>query len=134
MNYWLVKSEPVKYPWEQFMKDEKTFWDGVRNFAARLHLLAMKKGDKVLFYHSNEGKCVMGIAQVFTEASQDPSAEDPRWVGVHLKAEAALKQPVTLAQIKKENILQNIALVRQGRLSVMPLSNIEFDKILEMGS
>ena len=134
MNYWLVKSEPVKYSWEKFLKDKKTFWDGVRNYAARLHLIAMKKDDLVLFYHSNEGKCVVGIAKLVKEATPDPSADDPRWVGVELAPVESLKNEVTLEQIKADKRLQNIALVRQGRLSVMPLKKEEFDAILELGS
>ena len=134
MNYWLVKSEPVKYAWEKFVKDKKTFWDGVRNYQARNNLQAMKAGDLVLFYHSNEGMCVVGIAQVLTEAYPDPTIDDPRWVAVDLAPVEALKHPVTLEQIKADERLANIALIRQSRLSVMPLTNTEFDRILEMGS
>lgn len=132
MNYWLVKSEPFKYSWEQFIADGQTFWDGVRNHAARLHLLAMQKGDQVLFYHSNEGLAVMGIAKVLNTAAPDPTADDPRWVGVELKPYKSLKKPVTLQQIKAEKRLKDIALVRIGRLSVMPLKKEEFDVILEL--
>ena len=134
MNYWLVKSEPVKYAWEKFVKDKKTFWDGVRNYQARNNLQAMKAGDLVLFYHSNEGMCVVGIAKVITEAYPDPTIDDPRWVAVDLAPVEALKHPVTLEQIKADERLANIALIRQSRLSVMPLTNTEFDRILEMGS
>ena len=134
MNYWLVKSEPVKYAWEKFVKDKKTFWDGVRNYQARNNLQAMKAGDLVLFYHSNEGMCVVGIAKVITEAYPDPTLDDPRWVAVDLAPVEALKHPVTLEQIKADERLANIALIRQSRLSVMPLTNTEFDRILEMGS
>ncbi len=134
MNHWLVKSEPVKYSWEQFNKDGQTFWDGVRNYQARNNLKEMKKGDLVLFYHSNEGKHVVGVAKVVKEFYQDPTTSDPNWVVVDLAPVETLKNPVSLAQIKAGESLKDIALVRQGRLSVMPLKATEFDKILEMGS
>jgi len=132
MNYWLVKSEPSAYSWEQFVKDEQTVWSGVRNYAARIHLNGMKKGDEVLFYHSNEGPSVVGIAKVIKEAYQDPTTPDDRWVAVDLKSHKPLKNPVTLAEIKKDKRLKNIGLVRIGRLSVMPLKKEEFDIILEL--
>ena len=134
MNHWLVKSEPFKYSWEQFNKDGRTFWDGVRNYQARNNLREMKDGDLVLFYHSNEGKNVVGIAKVVKEAYQDPTTADKNWVVVDLVPVQALDKPVTLAQIKAEESLINISLVKQGRLSVMSLKATEFDKILEMGS
>ncbi len=134
MNYWLVKSEPFKYSWEQFEKDKKTFWDGVRNYQARNNLKAMKKGDLVLFYHSNEGKEVVGIAKVMKEHYQDPTTDDSNWVVVDLSPHKKLKKPVGLDVIKTDNRLENISLVRQGRLSVMPLKKEEFDVILELGS
>jgi predicted RNA-binding protein with PUA-like domain len=134
MNYWLVKSEPVKYSWEQFKKDKKTTWDGVRNYQARNNLIAMKVEDLVLFYHSNEGMCVVGVAKVTKEHFPDPTTEDSRWVAVELRPERELKFPVSLEQIKSDRILEQIALVRQGRLSVMPLKTEEFDRILELGS
>lgn len=134
MNHWLVKSEPFKYSWEQFNKDGRTFWDGVRNYQARNNLRAMKEGDLVLFYHSNEGKNVVGVAKIVKEAYQDPTTPDPNWVVVDLVPLESLKNPVTLAQIKAEESLADISLVRQGRLSVMPLKAEHFDKILEMGS
>ena len=133
MNYWLVKSEPFKYSWEQFLKDKRTFWDGVRNYQARNNLQAMKKGDSVLFYHSNEGLAVVGVAKVVKEAYQDPTTEDPRWVVVDLAPVETLKQSVTLGDIKQDKQLKNIALVRQGRLSVMSLTKDEFDIILAKG-
>lgn len=133
MNYWLVKSEPVKYSWEKFMKDGRTVWDGVRNYAARNHLRDMHLDDQVFFYHSNEGKEIVGIAKVVKESYQDPTTKEEQWLVVELAPVKVLKRPVTLAEIKEEPELQNIALVRQGRLSVMPLSKIEFDKILELG-
>jgi predicted RNA-binding protein with PUA-like domain len=134
MNYWLVKSEPFKYSWEKFNKDGRTFWDGVRNYQARNNLRTMKEGDLVLFYHSNDGKNVVGVAKVVKEAYQDPTTSDPNWVVVDLAPVQSLAKPVTLEQIKAEESLKDISLVKQGRLSVMPLKATEFDKILEMGS
>ena len=134
MNYFLVKSEPFKYSWEQFNKDGQTFWDGVRNYQARNNLKAMKKGDMVLFYHSNEGKEVVGIAKVVNEFYQDPTTDDTKWVVVDLAPVETLKQPVTLETIKADPLLQDIALVKQGRLSVMPLKVEEFDRILELAN
>jgi predicted RNA-binding protein with PUA-like domain len=132
MNYWLVKSEPFKYSWHQFVKDGSTFWDGVRNYAARNHLRAMKKGDQVLFYHSNEGLEVVGIAKVAKEAYQDPTTEETAWVVVDLKPYRKLKRAVTLQEMKKEKLLANVPLIRIPRLSVMPLNELEFSKIIEM--
>lgn len=134
MNHWLVKSEPFKYSWTKFNEDKRTFWDGVRNYQARNNLKEMKAGDLVLFYHSNEGKNVVGIAKVVKEFYQDPTTDDKNWVVVDLAPVEALKNPVSLEQIKAEESLKDISLVRQGRLSVMPLRAEEFDKILEMGS
>ncbi len=134
MNYWLVKSEPTKYSWEKFNKEGRTFWDGVRNYQARNSLREMKKGDLVLFYHSNEDKAVVGIAEVVKEFYQDPTTEDPNWVVVDLKPVESLKKPVTLVEIKADKQLENISLVRQGRLSVMPLKAEEFDRIVALGS
>jgi len=134
MNHWLVKSEPFKYSWEKFNEDGRTFWDGVRNYQARNNLKAMKEGDLVLFYHSNEGKNVVGIAKVVKEFYQDPTTDDANWVVVDLAPVETLKNPVSLEQIKAEPSLADISLIRQGRLSVMPLKATEFDKILEMGA
>ncbi|HEY1024853.1 MAG TPA: EVE domain-containing protein [Sphingobacteriaceae bacterium] len=134
MQHWLVKSEPFKYSWEKFNEDGRTFWDGVRNFQARNNLKAMKEGDLVLFYHSNEGKCVVGIAKVVKEFYQDPTTEDPNWVVVDLAPVETLKTPVTLEQIKTDGRLKEIGLVKQGRLSVMALKAEEFDRIVELGS
>jgi len=134
MKHWLVKSEPFKYSWEKFNEDGRTFWDGVRNYQARNNLKEMKVGDLVLFYHSNEGKNVVGIAKVVKEFYQDPTTADANWVVVDLSPVESLKNPVSLEQIKAEESLKDISLVRQGRLSVMPLKAEEFDKILEMGS
>ncbi len=132
MAYWLVKSEPFKYSWDQFLKDKKTFWDGVRNYAARNNLKAMKKNDEVLFYHSNEGMEIVGIATVVKESYQDPTADDPAWVAVDLKPLRTLKKTVTLSQIKVEKKLANMALVRLGRLSVQPVTNEEWATIMKM--
>jgi predicted RNA-binding protein with PUA-like domain len=134
MQYWLVKSEPVKYSWEKFNEDGRTFWDGVRNYQARNNLREMKEGDLVLFYHSNEGKAVVGIAKVVREFYQDPTTSDPNWVVIDLVPVEPLKTPVTLEVIKADESLQNIHLVRQGRLSVMGLKREEFDRIIELGS
>lgn len=134
MNYWLVKSEPFKYSWEKFNEDGRTFWDGIRNYQARNNLKAMKKGDLVLFYHSNEGKCVVGVARVVKEFYQDPTTEDKNWVVVDLEPVETLKRPVTLEEIKADERLQNIGLVKQGRLSCMGLKSEEFDRILELSA
>jgi predicted RNA-binding protein with PUA-like domain len=134
MNHWLVKSEPHKYSWEKFNKEGRTFWDGVRNYQARNHLKEMRTGDLVLFYHSNEGKEVVGIAKVVKEAYQDPTTSDKSWVVVDLEPVETLKQPVTLEQVKADDRLKDIGLVRQGRLSVMALKGEEFDRIIELGS
>lgn len=134
MNYWLVKSEPDAYSWEQFLKDKKTAWTGVRNYAARNHLRAMKKGDQVLFYHSNEGKEVVGIAKVVRAAYQDPTTNEDAWSCVDLAPVKTLKKPVGLDQIKKDKRLSTIPLIRIPRLSVMPLSGDEFGAIVESGA
>jgi predicted RNA-binding protein with PUA-like domain len=132
MAYWLVKSEPNTYGWDQFQKDGKTVWDGVRNYAARLHLKAMKKDDEVLFYHSNEGLEIVGIAKVIKEHYQDPTTDDDAWVAVDLKPVKKLKKPVSLPQIKKEKRLADMALIRLGRLSVQPVKDSEWKIIMEM--
>jgi predicted RNA-binding protein with PUA-like domain len=132
MNYWLVKSEPFKYSWDQFVKDGKTFWDGVRNYAARNNLKAMKKGDQVFFYHSNEGLEIVGIAEVAKEHYQDPTTTDPNWVVVDLKPLKPLKIPVTLAQVKADKRLANLQLVRLGRLSVSAVTAEEHKIIMEL--
>lgn len=134
MNYFLVKSEPDAYSWDQLNADGQTFWDGVRNYQARNNMKDMKKGDLVLYYHSNIGKEVVGIAKVLKEFYQDPTTEDNRWVAVDLAPVESFKRPVTLEEIKKDGRLQEIALVRQGRLSVMPLKAEEFDRIVELGN
>ena len=132
MQYWLVKSEPFKYSWDKFNQEGRTFWDGVRNYQARNNLRAMATGDLVMWYHSNEGKEIVGIARVAKEAYQDPTTEDPNWVVVDLEPVESLKRPVTLEEIKADEALKDIGLVRQGRLSVMGLKREEFDRILEL--
>jgi predicted RNA-binding protein with PUA-like domain len=132
MNHWLLKSEPAKYSWSQMLKDKRTFWDGVRNYQARNNLREMKKGDLCLYYHSNDGKEVVGIVKIVKEHYQDPTTEDANWVVVDVSPFASLKKPVGLDVIKKDPRLANIGLVRQGRLSVMKLSKEEFDVILEL--
>ena len=132
MNYWLVKSEPSKYSWDQLVKDKKTFWDGVRNYAARNNLRAMKKGDEVFFYHSNEGMEIVGIAKVAKEAYQDPTTEDKNWSVVDLSPVKPLKHLVTLVQIKDEPKLKEMELVKNSRLSVQKVSNNEWKQILKM--
>jgi len=132
MAYWLVKSEPSAYSWEQLEKDKQTVWSGVRNYAARLHLRNMKKGDEVLFYHSNEGLDIVGIAKVVKESYQDPTTGDDRWVAVDLKAYKKLKKPVSLDTIKKDKRLKDMALVRIGRLSVQPVTDKEWGAIMEL--
>jgi predicted RNA-binding protein with PUA-like domain len=133
MKFWLVKQEPSKYSWEEFLKDKKTYWDGVRNYQARNNLNAMKKGDPVLFYHSVVGKQVMGIAKVTRESYPDPTTDDPAWVVVDLKPIKSLKVPVTLEQVKAHPKLNEISLIKQSRLSVMPLTQAEYKIILELG-
>ena len=132
MAYWLIKSEPFKYSWDQFVKDGVTFWDGVRNYAARNNLRAMKKGDLAFFYHSNEGMEIVGIAKVAKESYQDPSTEEIAWVAVDFKPHKKLKKPVTLAMVKAENSLAQMALIRLGRLSVQPVLETEWNIIMKM--
>jgi predicted RNA-binding protein with PUA-like domain len=132
MSHWLIKSEPTKYSWDQFVKDKKTHWDGVRNYAARNNLKAMKKGDEVFFYHSNEGLEIVGIAKVVKEFYQDPTTDDPNWVVVDFKPVKKLKQPVTLATIKADKRLANIQLIKLSRLSVSAVSDEEWDIILQL--
>lgn len=132
MAYWLIKSEPFKYSWDQLQKDKETFWDGVRNYAARNNLRAMKKGDEAFFYHSNEGVEIVGIAKVVKEAYQDPTTDDERWVAVNFAPKKKLKKPVTLAQIKAEPKLANMDLVRLGRLSVQTVKPEEWELVMKM--
>lgn len=132
MAYWLIKSEPFKYSWDQLVKDKKTVWDGVRNYAARLNLRAMKKGDLAFFYHSNEGVEIVGIAKIVKEAFQDPTTDDDRWVAVEVAPHKRLKNPVTLAQIKAEPKLADMDLVRLGRLSTQSVKPEEWELVLKM--
>jgi predicted RNA-binding protein with PUA-like domain len=132
MSTWLVKSEPSVYSFDQLTKDGQTRWDGVRNYAARLHLRAMKKGDDVFFYHSNEGLEIVGIAKVAKEAYPDPTATEGDWSAVDIKAVKKLKKPVAMADIKKDKRLGQMALVRIGRLSVQPVTEEEKKIVLEM--
>jgi predicted RNA-binding protein with PUA-like domain len=132
MKYWLVKSEPFKYSWSQFVKDKKTFWDGVRNYAARNNMRAMTKGDLVFFYHSNEDLAIQGIAKVVKEHYPDPTAEDDTWSAVDLSPVKPLKNHITLEQIKSDPILKHMDIVRLSRLSVCAVKPEEFDRILEL--
>jgi len=131
-GYWLVKSEPSVYPWERFVKEKRTLWDGVRSFEARNNLRAMKKGDLVLFYHSNEGKEIVGLATVAVEAVPEKTSDDGEWSAVELAAKKALTKPVTLAQIKAEKKLASFGLVKKSRLSVVPVSEAELELLLAM--
>lgn len=132
MAHWLIKSEPSVYSWEKLVKEKQTFWDGVRNYAARNNLKAMKKGDEVFFYHSNEGVEIVGIAKVAKEFYQDPTTDDPNWVVVEFKPVRKLKNPVPLTAIKADKRLANMDLVRLGRLSVQTVKDEEWDIVLEM--
>ncbi len=129
-QYWLVKSEPGSYSWADLVRDGRTAWTGVRNYAARLHLKGMQPGDEVLFYHSGDAKSVVGLARVTKAAFPDPTADEEGWVAVELAPVKPLAHPVTLAQIKADATLKDIALVRQGRLSVMPLRPAEYSRIV----
>jgi len=132
MAYWLVKSEPSVYGWDHLVKDKQTSWDGVRSYAARNHLKAMKKGDEVLYYHSNEGLDIVGIAKVSKEFYQDPTTDEDAWVSVQLKPFKKLKNPVPMTVIKKDKRLADMALVRIGRLSVQPVTEKEWKVIMEL--
>jgi predicted RNA-binding protein with PUA-like domain len=131
-GHWLVKQEPESYSWETFLKEGRTSWDGVRNYQARNNLRAMRAGDRVLFYSSGESKAVVGIAKVSRAAYRDPTADDPAWVSVGLEAVKGLRRPVTLAEIKADPALAGALLVRHSRLSVMPLSAPEFERIIRL--
>ncbi len=133
MNYWLIKSEPYKYSFDQLLKDGNTHWDGVRNFQARNNLRTMKVGDECLYYHSNEDKAVVGIAKITREAYQDPSTEDTNWVAVDVAPVSKLSKPVTLSEIKSNQALSQMSLLKQMRLSVCPVTPEEFDIVLSMG-
>ncbi len=132
-GHWLIKSEPFKYSWTQFVEDGSTYWDGVRNYEARNNLREMKMGDLALYYHSNEGKEVVGVARVIGEHYQDPTSDDDRWSVVDFEPVVALERPVTLAAIKTDEALSEILLVKRSRLSVVPVTRAEFQYILELG-
>jgi predicted RNA-binding protein with PUA-like domain len=132
MNYWLVKSEPFKYSWDDLVKEGKSVWDGVRNYQARNNMKEMKKGDWVFFYHSNEGMEVIGLAEVKREFFQDPTTEDPRWVVVEIVPIKKFNNTVTLKMMKSDDRLSNLALIKQSRLSVTPVGKQEFDIILSL--
>ena len=132
-SFWIIKQEPSQYNWKQFEKDRETYWDGVRNYQARNNLKNMKKGDNLLFYHSVVGKEIVGIAEVTREAYPDPTTDDDRWVVVDLKPIKPFKVPVTLEEIKAHKELSEIALIKQARLSVMPITKKEFQILLKMG-
>lgn len=132
MNYWLMKSEPSVYSWDQLEKDKSTYWNGVRNYAARNNLRDMKKGDQVFYYHSNEGLEIVGIAKVIKEAYQDPTTENKNWVVVDIKPVKKLKRPISLAEIKTVATLENMELVKNTRLSVQKVSGQEWDIIVKM--
>lgn len=129
MKYWLVKTEPEVYSWDTFAKDKTTFWDGVRNYAARNHMQAMKKGDTVVFYHTGDERCAVGLATVVKEAYQDPTTDEVAWVCVDLKAGKKLKRAVPLDEIKKNAALKESPLIKIGRLSVLPLTDKEFSAL-----
>ncbi|MFN6038343.1 MAG: EVE domain-containing protein [Bacteroidota bacterium] len=129
MNHWLIKSEPSVYSFDQLKKEKKTAWTGVRNYAARNNLRAMKKGDLCLYYHSNEGLCIVGIAKVIKEAYQDPTTEDKNWVCVDVAPFKTFKNPITLSQLKSDQILKNMQFVKIGRLSVSVVTKEEFDLV-----
>ncbi len=134
MNYWLIKSEPFKYSWEQFETDKETFWDGVRNYQARNNLRDMQVGDLCLYYHSNEGKEVVGIAEVIKPSYQDPTTDNAQWVAVDVKPYKKFDKTVTLTQIKTDSRLSDIGLIRQPRLSVISISEDHFNIILELAN
>lgn len=133
MNYWLIKSEPSAYSWDQLKKDKKTDWTGVRNYAARNNLRDMKKGDLAFFYHSNEGMEIVGIAKVTKEHFQDPTTEETAWLAVEFAPYKDLKKSVSLETLKKDPFFKNMDLIRLSRLSTGKVTKAEFDKICEMG-
>ena len=132
MSYWLIKSEPTTYSYDQLVKDGLTTWDGIRNYAARNHLRSMKKGEQVLFYHSNEGLNIVGIATVAREAYQDPTTKDQAWLAVDVMPFKKLKNPVSMQQVKADKRLSEMALLRISRLSVQPVTEKEWNVIMEL--
>jgi predicted RNA-binding protein with PUA-like domain len=133
MAYWLMKSEPDAYSWDTLLKDRKTPWNGVRNYQAANNMKAMKKGDQAFFYHSNEGLEIVGIIEIIKEAYPDPSDATGRFVMVDVKPVAPMKKPVTLKAIKADTKLQDMALLKQSRLSVSPVKADEWKRIVELG-
>lgn len=134
MKYWLIKSEPYKYSWDDLNEDGRTYWDGVRNYQARNNLQKMEEGDLCLYYHSNKGLEVVGVAKVVKEAYQDPTTDDERWVAVDVVPEQAFARPVKLKEMKARDELQEMAMIKQSRLSVSPVRKEEFDLIVAMGN
>ena len=132
MAYWLIKSEPIKYAWDQFVKDKKTFWDGVRNYGARNNLRSMKKGDLAFWYHSNEGMEIVGIAKVVKESYQDPTTTETAWLAVDFAPHKKLKHPVKLSDVKANTNLANMELVKLGRLSVQKVTTAEWNEVMKM--
>lgn len=130
MQYWLVKTEPDVYSWDMFVKDKKTFWDGVRNYQARNSMQAMKKGDHVIFYHTGDERQAVGIAEVVKEAYQDPTTDETAWVCVDLKPVRKLAKPVTLAEIKADPVMKDCGLIKNGRISVIALTKAEFNVLV----
>jgi predicted RNA-binding protein with PUA-like domain len=132
MKYWLIKSEPSVYSWSQLLKDKQTIWDGIRNYAARNNLRDMKKGDKLFFYHSNEGMEIVGIAVLKKESFQDPGTDNPAWLAVEIAPHKTLKKPVSLQQLKADPTLVSMDLIRLGRLSVQQVQPYEWEKVIQM--
>ncbi len=133
MNYWLIKSEPSSYSWSDLVRDGKTVWDGVRNYGARNHIRSMKLGELCLYYHSNEGREIVGVAKVIREAFPDPTASDPQWLAVEVAPEFALENPVTLKTLKSIPFFGQMDLIRLSRLSVGKVRAEEYKKIIQMG-
>lgn len=133
MNYWLIKSDPETYGWKEFSADGSTRWDGIRNYAARNHLRAMKKGDLALFYHSNSPDGIVGIAEVIKEHYTDPTAKEDIWSAIDIKVNKALKNSVSLEAVKADKRLKNMLLLKIGRLSVMPVKPDEYKAVMELG-
>ena len=131
--YWLMKSEPGKYSWDDLVRDGKTYWDGVRNYEARNNLAAMKKGDLAFYYHSNEGKEVVGIVEIVASAYPDPTTDDDTWVVVDVVPRVAFREPISLATIKQDAKLSEVQLIRRGRLSVVPIAPAEFRHVAKLG-
>ncbi len=133
MKYWILKTEPFKYSWDDLIKDEQTYWDGVRNYQARNNMQEMKKGDLAYIYHSNKGLEIVGIAMIIKEAYQDPTTDDDRWVAVDIAPVQPMAEPVSLKALKSNPKLEDLAMIKQGRLSVSPVTTKEWNEILKMG-